>query len=262
MILLAIVGPTVAPYEHDAYQYAEDGGLDRLSPPSSQYLLGTTESGQDVLSRLLYGARPTLITGFLGGAIIISIGTFVGITAGYIGGTVDSILMRFTDFVYGVPLIPTAIVLVAFFGIGFWSSILIIGLLLWRGNARVFRSETLKIKQRPYVRSAEALGASQLYIIIRHIIPNLGGMIVLFFALGVGISILISASLAFLGVMSPFIPSWGIMLRNAYSSGYMGRAWWWSLPPGIMISLTVLATFLLGRGYERTKSMEESGIEL
>lgn len=259
---LGVFGPMITPYDYDRIHSSDDGGLARLEPPSADHLLGTNQKGQDVLSRLIYGARPTLITGFLGGTIILVTGLTVGVTAGYFGGHIDGALMRFTDFIYGIPLIPTAIVIVAFFGIGFWQSILIIGGLLWRGNARVFRSQVLQIKERPYVKSAEALGGSNTYVIFKHILPNLGGMMVLFFALGTGVSILVSASLAFLGATSPFIPSWGVILRNAYGSGLMTQAWWWALPPGLMISLTVLSTFMLGRGYERVQQVQTEGVEI
>ncbi|WP_247004151.1 ABC transporter permease [Halosolutus gelatinilyticus] len=216
-----------------------------------EHPLGTTASGEDVLSRLIYGASSTLLTGIVGGLIIVSVGLTIGTLSGYYGGKVDSLLMRATDFAYGIPIIPTAIVLVAYFGMGFWSSVLIIGLLLWRGNARVFRSQVLQIKEREHIKAAKMLGASDWYVITRHILPNMMGMVVLFLALGTGITILISAGLAFLGFMDPYIPSWGVMLRNAYSSGNMTEAWWWAIPPGAMISLTVLAVFLLGRSYER-----------
>lgn len=260
LIVLGAFGPTITPYEYNERQYNPDGELLRFQPPSSDHLLGTTQGGYDVLSRILYGARPTLITGFLGGLLIVGIGLTIGVTAGYFGGTVDTILMRFTDFVYGVPLIPFAIVLVTFFGIGFWSTIAIVGGILWRGNARVFRSQVLQIKNRPYVRISRALGANRRHVTFTHILPNMGGMIVLFFALGVGSTIIITASLAFLGVTSPFVPSWGVMLRNAYNSGLMTEAWWWALPPGLLISLTVLSTFLLGRGYERVQETDMGGV--
>jgi len=251
LAFLAVFGPSLAPYKYDAIQRSEGGQMLRLAPPSAAHLLGTTSSGYDIFSRLLYGAQPTLVTGFVGGLIVVSLGLLVGTTAGYYGGRTDGVLMRITDFAYGIPLIPTAIVVVAYFGVGFWSSIFIIGVLLWRGNARVFRSQVLQIKEREHVRAARMLGASDRYVIFRHIIPNMGGMITLFLALGTGGTILISAALAFLGFLNPFTPSWGIILRNAYQSGYVTIAWWWTIPAGFSISLSVLTVYMLGRGYER-----------
>ncbi len=248
---LAVFGNAVMPYEYDQRFYSEDGDLLRTSSPSADHLLGTNEGGQDVLSRVIYGAQPTILTGFLGGIIIMSIGLTVGVTAGYYGGWVDELLMRAVDVLYGIPFIPFAVVLLGFFGIGFWSTILLIGLLLWRGNSRIFRSQVLQLKEQSYVRSAKASGAGDLYIMVYHILPNMIGMIILFLALGIGISILLAAGLAFLGFLDPFIPSWGVMIRNAYNSGFLVEAWWWSMPPGFMISFTILATYLIGREYER-----------
>lgn len=261
ILFLGVFGPELAPHQYDAQQFYESGELARLEPPSSDFWLGTTERGEDVFSRIVYGARPTVVTGLVGGSMIIGIGMTIGVTAGYIGGRVETVLMRFTDFVYGVPLIPFAIVLVAFAGVGFWTTIFIIGAILWRGNARVLRSQVLQIKERPYIMSAKAVGASTPRIIFKHIVPNIASMAVLFFSLGVGFAIIFQAGLAFIGVSNPFIPSWGIMTRNAYSSGLLSSAWWWSIPPGILISITVLSTFLLGRGYERV-SQGEIGSEV
>lgn len=248
---LAVFGNAIMPYEYDARHYDDEGDLLRMAPPSADHPLGTNEGGQDILSRVIYGAQPTLLTGFMGGILILSIGLTVGVTAGYHGGIVDEVLMRAVDILYGIPFIPFAVVLLGFIGIGFWSTILLIGLLLWRGNSRIFRSQVLQLKERSYVRSAKASGASDLYIIVYHILPNMVGMIVLFLALGIGISILLAAGLAFLGFLNPFLPSWGVMIRNAYNSGFLVEAWWWSMPPGFMISWTILATYLIGREYER-----------
>lgn len=248
---LAIFGDMITPYDYAARHYDASGELMRRHPPSTEHLLGTTEQGQDVLSRVIFGAQPTMLVGLLGGTLIVSIGLAVGVVAGYFGGYVDEGLMRLLDVLYGIPFLPFAIVLMAYFGIGFWTTILLIGALLWRGNARVFRSQVLQIKERSYVKSARASGASHLYIMAFHILPNMIGMIVLFFALGIGVSILLAAGLAFLGFMDPFVPSWGVIIRSAYDSGFLMQAWWWSLPPGFMISFTILSCYLIGREYER-----------
>lgn len=247
MIFLAIVAPELTPFPYNEYLYTNAGELKRMHPPSSEHLLGTTYDGRDVLSRLLYGARPTVLTGLLGGSIIITIGSTIGITAGYTGGIVDEVLMRATDFVYGVPLIPFGMVMMAMFGMGFFTSIVVIGFILWRSSARVLRSQVLQIKEREYIAATRAMGASRRRIVFRHLLPNVGPMIALLFALGIGFAILVQASLAFIGVVNPFVPSWGVMLRNAYSSGFIGTALWWSIPPGLMIMFTVLSVFMIGR---------------
>jgi len=251
ILLLGVFGQFITPYEFDEQQFNEDGSLERLEPPSADHWLGTTQRGEDVFSRVVYGAQPTVVTGLVGGSLIIGIGLVIGVTAGYKGGLTETVLMRFTDFVYGVPLIPFAIVLIAFLGVGFWASILVIGVILWRGNARVLRSQVLQIKERPYIKAAKAVGAGDLRIVTKHVLPNVASMAVLFFSLGIGFAIIFQAGLAFIGVSNPFIPSWGIMTRNAYTTGLMAQAPWWALPPGLLISITVLSTFLLGRGYER-----------
>jgi peptide/nickel transport system permease protein len=250
IFFLAIFGQDLAPYNYQETMRGDSGLPLRAAGASAAHPLGTTDLGYDVLSRLLVGAQPTALAGLLGGAMIITIGLTVGVTAGYMGGRVDAILMRFTDIVYSVPLIPFAIVLMAVFGIGYLNSVIVIGLVLWRGSARVLRSQVLQIKERPYVRAAKATGAGNLRIVLRHILPNIAPMAALYFALGVGYSIIVQASLAFIGVSSPFLPSWGVMIRNAYESGFMASQPFWAVVPGLMISMTVLSVFLLGREFE------------
>jgi len=255
ILLLGLFGPMLAPYDHSENHYGEDGVL-RGEAPSMDHPLGTNDVGRDTLSRVLVGARPTIVTGLLGGTMIASIGLTIGIISGYAGGKIGNILMRFTDFVYSIPLIPFAIIASAFIGVGFIESIIIIGLLLWRGSARVIRSQVLQIKERPFITATKAAGASSTRIVLKHILPNVAPMAVLFFALGIGYSIILQAGLAFIGVSSPFVPSWGVMIRNAYDSGLIAQAWYWPLFPGLMISLTVLSTFMFGRGYEELSGGE------
>lgn len=252
--ILAIVGPYIIPYGFLEIQYAADGTPLIAAPPSLSHPLGTTGSGYDVMSRLMYGARPTLIAGFTSGALLITIGTTVGSVAGYVGGTVENVLMRITDFWYAVPLLPFAIIFIAYFSIGYWGSIFVIAFILWRGSARVIRSQVLQIKERPFITAARTTGGSTPYIIVKHILPNIATMVILFLALGIGSSILAFAGLAFLGITNPFVPSWGVMIRNAYDSGQMAETIWWSLPPGFMLSFTVLAAYVLGRRYETVTS--------
>lgn len=263
LLLVAIFGPSLTPHKYNEFVYI-DGELMRNSPPSMALPLGTDISAQDILSRVIIGTRPTLITGFVGGAILITIGTSVGIVSGYVGGWVENLLMRITDFAFSVPLIPFGIVIVGLLDFGYFSAIVVIGLLLWRSSARVIRSQVLQIKEREYITAIESEGASSFYIIYKHILPNVAPLAALYFALGVGYAILLQAGLTFIGVLDPFVPSWGVMIRNAYQSGYITH-WWWTLPPGILLSSTVLATFLIGRRYEamtgRTGTEMELGVE-
>ena len=168
-VFLAVFGQELAPYEPNR-TFLEGGQIAKLKPPSAEHPLGTTAVGTDILSRLMYGARPTLLTGFAGGTVVITLGLLVGVSAGYYGGTIDDILMRITDFVYSVPLIPVALVFASYFGVGTWMIVFTVGFILWRGNARIFRSQVLQIKEREHVRAAKVLGASDWYILTRHVL--------------------------------------------------------------------------------------------
>lgn len=261
VLLMGIFGPMLAPHGIEETHYTDEGEIIRAEPPSLEHPMGTTYAGYDVFSRLLVGARPTVLTGIIGGGMILGIGTSIGVTAGYVGGRTETFLMRLTDFVYGVPLIPFGIVMITFLGVGFISSIVVIGLILWRGAARVIRAQTLQVKQYPFVKVSKATGASTPRIIFKHVLPNVAPMAIFFLALGVGYAIMLQASLTFLGVSDPFVPSWGVMIRNAFDSGYMSTAWWWSLTPGLLIGITVLSTFMFGRGYEDLISEDGESVE-
>lgn len=250
LLITAVLGPFIAPYDPGAPMYTEGGEIKQLAPPSVEHPLGTTVRGNDVLSRLLVGVGPTVLVGLIGGTMIAGIGLTIGVTAGYVGGTVGNILMRVTDFVYSVPVIPSAVVIISILGIGFYSSIFVLGLLLWRSSARVIRSQVLQIKNYPFIEATKATGASDIRIIVENILPNIAPMAIFFFAWGIGYTILVQSSLAFLGITDPFVPSWGIMIRNVYDTGYIAEAWWWSIPPGLLISFTVLSTFMIGRKFE------------
>ncbi|TYT62611.1 ABC transporter permease [Natrialba swarupiae] len=260
VLLLAVIGPLIVPYGYNERIYGPDGEILFSAAPTLAHPLGTTDSGYDVLSRIVYGARPTVVTGMVSGFMIFSIGMTIGVVSGYVGGRVGNILMRFTDLTYSIPLIPFALVVVAIFGSGFYVSIVIIGAVLWRGLARVIRSQVLQIKERPFILAAKTSGASTPYIIFKHVLPNVAPMGILFLALGTGYAIVIQAGLAFLGVTDPFVPSWGIMVRNAYESGMMSSALWWSLPPGFLISITVLSLFMLGRRLESQITQNEESM--
>lgn len=263
LVFVGIFGPRLTAYDYNEF-VTVNGEIVRNAPPSWAHPLGTDIASQDILSRVIIGTRPTLITGFIGGGILITIGTTVGIVSGYVGGWVESLLMRITDFAFSVPLIPFGIVIVGLLDFGYFSAIVVIGLLLWRSSARVIRSQVLQIKEREYITAIESEGASSAYIIYKHILPNVAPLAALYFALGVGYAILLQAGLTFIGVLDPFVPSWGVMIRNAYQSGYITN-WWWTLPPGFLLSSTVLATFLIGRRYEamtgRTGTEMELGVE-
>jgi peptide/nickel transport system permease protein len=254
---LAIVGPLIAPHRPQERLYKENGVLiDQWAEPAfmsseSTHLLGTTAQGYDIFSQLIYATRPALIVGFLAAVLTVSVGTSVGLIAGYYGGAVDQILMRIVDFAYGLPLLPTVIVFVAIIGPSFENIVLGIVLLQWRGSARVIRSQVLSLRERPFVKAAKITGASDLRIIVRHIAPNVLSLSFLYASFAIGWAILTEAGVSFLGLGDPNRVSWGTMLQSAraYSAVAEG-AWWWFIPPGICISLVVLSGFLIGRAYE------------
>lgn len=249
-VLLGLLGPMVAPYEPDSRFANEDGTLKRFNKPSLDHPFGTTALGRDVFSQTLVSARVSIIIGLIGAAISIFIGTSIGIISAYYGGWVDDVLMRFTDIMYGIPFLPFIIVMVLMIGPGLFNIIIAISLILWRSTARVVRSQVLSIKERPYIEAAHAVGVSDTRVILRHLLPNVLPLVTLYGAFNVATSILTEASIAFLGFGDPTRISWGKMLFQAYTASAMRTAWWWVLPPGIAITLLVIAVFMIARAYE------------
>lgn len=249
-VVVALLAPYIAPYGPYERLYTANGGWADLQPPSLAHPLGTTKAAHDVLSQLLLGTRIAMFVGILGAFMVAVIGTTVGIVAGYYGGWVDEVVMRIVDILYGLPFIPFVIVLVTVLGANVWNIILGIALLYWLSTARVVRSEVLTVRERPYVEAAQAAGASDLRVMVVHILPNVIPLSALYAAIAVGYSIVAQASIAFLGFGDPSVPSWGVMLQRAFVTQSFGEAWWWVFPPGLSITLVVMGAYLVGRGYE------------
>ena len=259
-VLVAIFAPYIAPYEPLARQYQTSDELliAKWAEPSllgfgadSGYILGTTASGYDIFSQLVFGTRAALLVGLLAAIFTAGIGTLVGLVAGYYGGILDDALMRLVDFMYGLPLLPTVIVLVALTGPSLWNIILAVIILQWRATARVIRSQALSLRERPFVKAAQVAGASDWHIISRHLAPNVLPLSFLYGSFAIAWAILTEAGVSFIGLGDPNTVSWGTMLQasRAYSALSFG-AWWWFVPPGICIGLLVISGFLIGRGYE------------
>jgi peptide/nickel transport system permease protein len=227
-----------------------NGRFKIMETPSLTHWFGTTQSARDVLSQTVWGTRVALIVGIISAFCVTFIGTNIGIISGYYGGKIDDILMRIADIAYGIPFLPLCMLLVALLEPNIWSIILGIVTLFWRTTARVIRAQVLTLKERPFVWSAKAAGASDLRIMYLHIAPNVLPLSLLYLALGVGWGVITEASLSFLGLGDPLKMSWGYMLFDAFSVGAMKRAWWWIIPPGICIALVVVSFFLVGRAYE------------
>ncbi|WP_269773555.1 oligopeptide ABC transporter permease [Bacillus safensis] len=244
IIFSAIFAPVIAPYAPEHQDL-----LKRLQPPSAEHFMGTDKFGRDIFSRVLYGARVSLLVGFVSVVGAITIGTVVGAVAGYFKGFVDSLLMRFVDVVLSIPDIFLLITLVTIFKPGIDKLILIFALTGWTTTARLIRSEFLSLRTREFVLAARTIGTKNHVIIFSHILPNCIGPITVSATLKVGSVILAESTLSYLGFgIQPPTASWGNMLQDAQNFSIMVQAWWYPLFPGLLILLTVLCFNFLGDG--------------
>ncbi|WP_423745750.1 ABC transporter permease (plasmid) [Haladaptatus sp. SPP-AMP-3] len=259
--VVAIFAPYIAPYGPKERLMVNALFAKWIKPSflggEGGYILGTTAQGYDIFSQLVYGARPAIMVGLVAAVMTVGLGTLVGLVSGYYGGYVDDVLMRLVDFVYGLPLLPTVIVLVTVLGPGLENIILAFVLLQWRTSARVIRALVLSLRERSFVKAAKISGASNWRIISRHIAPNVLPMAFLYGAFAIAWAILTEAGVSFLGLGDPNSVSWGMMLQSArvYSAMTEGT-WWWFVPPGVCIALVVISGFLIGRGYEEIVNPE------
>jgi peptide/nickel transport system permease protein len=249
LLLVAIVGPVIAPFEFNRVP-KPDVIAPNGRPPSIQHLFGETGGLQrDVLQLVVNGARTSLTIGFSSMLIGVVIGTFVGSLAGYLGGFVDNVLMRIVDVMLSLPILFVILVASRFFGNGNVILIIIIfGVFSWMGISRLVRSLFLSIREREFVEAARAVGVSDRRIIFRHILPNAISPIVVAASLLVAANIIAEAFVSFLGFgVNPIYPTWGNILSNALTFISRGN-WWWPLFPGLAIILTVLAVNFIGDG--------------
>lgn len=217
--------------------------------PSKEHILGTDEMGRDVFARLVYGGRVSLTVGILGMLIQIIIGTTLGIIAGFYGGVVDSIIMRIVDVFMCFPFFIIAIAMAAILGPSLWNVIIIIGILSWTGIARIVRAEVLKLKKMEYIEAAYALGIKNHTILLKHLLPNVMGSVIVASTLSIANGILTEAALSFLGMgVKPPQPSWGNMLSAAQNMRTLQSEWWLWIPPGLCVLLTVMSINFVGDG--------------
>jgi peptide/nickel transport system permease protein len=242
LLLVSVLAPWLAPYD--------PGQIDLqhvLAPPSADHLLGTDQLGRDVLSRMIWGARISLKVGFVATGLAILIGTALGAVSGYYGGWVDSVIMRLVDIMLCFPTFFLILAVIAVLEPSIWNIMIIIGLTGWMGVTRLVRADFISLRERDFVKAAQAIGASDWRIIFMHILPNAMASILVAATLGVAGAILTESALSFLGIgVQPPTPSWGNILTAGKDN--IDIAWWLSLFPGLAILITVVGYNLLGEG--------------
>ena len=245
-VVTAVFAPVLAPY---------DPALRTATPfaaPSFAHPLGANDVGQDILSELIFASRLSLTVGIVSACLATTLGVVLGVVSGYFRGLVDSVLMRGVDLILSLPFLPLMIVLAAFLGQNTTNLILVIGLLIWTRPARLIRSQVLSVRESGHVQAARAMGATHIYIMVRHILPRIIPLTAAQFVRAANISIMLEASLAFLGLSDPFQKSWGAILFYANArSAFLADAWlWWVLPPGLCIAAVVVSFAFLGYALE------------
>jgi peptide/nickel transport system permease protein len=247
-VVVAVLAPLIAPYDPTE----PIPGAKIFEPPfwmaggSTHWLLGTDFQSRDILSRLIFGARVSLIVGITGTLVAGSIGTTLGVVSGYFGGWVDQVVMRITDAWLALPGLVFALFLAAMVGPSMWNIVIILGCVYWTRYTRVIRGEVLSLREREFVKLAEIAGASHMRVMLRHILPNVMNTTMVLASLTIGVVIIAEASLSFLGVgVPPPQPSWGSMMSDGRAMLLVGN-WWLTVFPGIGIMLVVLATQMLG----------------
>jgi peptide/nickel transport system permease protein len=254
LILLAFTGLAVfAPlFIHPSDLSVTDAHGPLLHPPTAGFPLGTDQPGRSVLDLVIWGARPSLAIGVLATVLTMFLGAVVGMVAGHYEGFGGRALMHVTDWFIALPSLPLAISLAAVLGQGATSITIAIAVTSWTGTARLVRAQTLAVEARPFVERAKALGASNVQIMARHVLPNVMPLILVSSTLTVSSAILSETTLTFLGLGNPTDVSWGTMLNQAFGQGAVtSGAWWYLLPPGIAILIVVLGFTLVGRAVEQ-----------
>jgi len=247
--VMALIAPWISPKSGLSATQSIDNPL--WAPPSRGFPLGTDHLGRSVAAQFVWGSRISLLVGLAATILTIAIGSVIGITAGFFGGRLDTVLMRVTDWFLVIPFLPLAIALAAVLDRSIWNIIFVIGVTSWPATARLIRAQVLTVKQRLFVDRARSLGATRGYIVRRHILPNVAPLILANVTLAVPISILTETTLAFLGLGDPNHASWGKTLEEAFNAGAITRhAWWYYWPAGLGIVCVVLAFTLFGRAME------------
>ncbi len=242
IVVLALLTPLIAPYDY-ALQNLDLGP----SGPSSEHWLGTDTLGRDLLTRMMYGSRISLMVGFLATTVALLIGVVWGTVAGFSGGKVDTVMMRIVDVLYGIPFIIFVILLMVIFGRNLVLLFMAIGAVEWLTMARIVRSQVMSLSKQEFILAAEAMGVSKIGIIFNHLIPNAIGPVIVYATLTVPQIMLLEAFLSFLGlgVQAP-LSSWGLLIRDGAIT--MEEYWWLLIFPSIAFSLTLFSLNFIGDG--------------
>jgi peptide/nickel transport system permease protein len=244
LMILAIIAPIISPYGRDTVDLSSIEAA-----PTAQHILGTDDLGRDVFVRLIYGGQVSLSVGIVAIIIQLAIGITLGAIAGYFGGIIDKIIMRFVDMVLCFPFLVIAITMASILGPSIWNVMIIIGILGWPKIARIVRAEILSLKEREFVEAAKALGLDNKDIILKHLIHNIYAPIIVYGTLGIAQGILYESFLSFLGMgVTQPQPSWGNMLTAAQSMRVLQSEWWLWIPPGLCVFLTIVSINFLGDG--------------
>ncbi len=249
-ILMAIFAPLIAPYEPSEFFFVEGQNIyNKYAPPTANHILGTDSLGRDVFSRLIHGARVTMMVAILAVSISTLIGAFVGLVSGYFGKLIDAVFMRIVDIVISFPVLFLLISISTIMDPSIWIVIFAIGFVSWTSTARLVRGEVLRVKELDYVVASNACGSSSFKIILKHILPNILAPIMVQITIGTAQAILMEASLSFLGVgVQQPTPSWGNMLMDAQKLLVLRDMPWIWIPPGVVNLLLVLAIYFVGDG--------------
>jgi peptide/nickel transport system permease protein len=244
MLTIALFAPLLAPYPPNMQTPFA------FEPPSFSHLLGTNHVGQDILSQLLYGARTSLLVGFSAALLATMLSAIIGTSTALIGGLYDRITMRIVDAFIIIPVIVIIILVAAYVKPSLWVLILLLSLLGWQGGARIIRAQALSLKEMGHISAAQSFGASNAYLTFRHILPDLGPILLVGFIYGIRWAIFMEAGLAFIGITDPTIISWGVMMREAFDFCYLNVWQWWLLPPGVALSLTIISVIFIAHALE------------
>jgi peptide/nickel transport system permease protein len=245
VLLGAVLAPWVAPYD----LHTQVGPV--FGHPSWAHPLGLDDGGIDMVTLLMWGARISLVVGFAATLVSMLIGGTIGVLAGYFGGKTDTVLMRITDYFLVIPDVPLMIVVAAIWGPSLFHIVIVIGILLWTGTARVIRAQVKSVRERVYVRRARSLGASHLRIVARHVLPQVAPLLIANTVLTIAVAIFDETALSFLGLGDPARISLGKVIENAFQRAAISTGAWWAIvPPGALVALIILACSLVGGSLE------------